>query len=301
MIDRIIYTYKMTHIGHHKGFTDRGIDMMKLSVQSANKFYKTILYCDIASYKLFKLNKIPFDKIVVVDWLTNHNYDNFGLAKLETMLNQTEPYIHIDLDTIITNKIIIDCNYDIQWGYSEVDLGINTKYPTRGSGKLSIDTINYLYENYILVATKYESNNINNFDFTRVTNNSLIIVNNPYIIADVIRDVKSKCNSYKNIINSSVNMFIEQFMLYQLVIEKKYITSGILSESTYNDLSQYWVDNIKYDNDIFKLFINNNFIHIPQISEFQISDYTFIYEYLLNNLNLDDNRTDTKTYNLPII
>jgi len=74
MIDRIIYTYKMTHIGHHKGFTDRGIDMMKLSVQSANKFYKTILYCDIASYKLFKLN----NKIIPI-YTTNSTKTKFNI------------------------------------------------------------------------------------------------------------------------------------------------------------------------------------------------------------------------------
>src|SRR5210317_127689 len=118
---------------------------MKLSVQSANKFYKTELFCDSEGARLMKINEIPFKKITVVDWLDNFKIQNWGLAKLKTMEQQTTPYIHIDLDVVVLEKFK-KTNYDITWGYYEVDL---SRFLEGVSSKLEYSSLDYHLNNYV--------------------------------------------------------------------------------------------------------------------------------------------------------
>jgi hypothetical protein len=255
---------------------------MRLSVQAANKFYNTYVYCDTASAKLFRLNQIPFSKIISVDWLDKYDFPNWGLAKLETMLNQTEPYIHIDLDTIITKELNIPTT-DISWGYAEVDFNSSIN-----EDKLSHHLIDYVYNNYLKIAKKYED--CSKFDYLKIVNASLIIVKKPYPIRDVITELHSRIVLYRNILSSKINMFIEQFLFYQLIKDKGHIEHSIISNSNYNDLTLFWINEIKHDESVMDNFYNNRFIHIPQMDKFTDDDFDFIYSYLIEKLDLDDIR-----------
>ena len=279
---RVIYTYKKTKVGHHKGFTNRGINLMRLSVQSANRFYTTHVYCDKESAELFRLNKIPFTEINVVDWLDNHEFPNWGLAKLETMRNQIESYIHIDFDTIITQKLNISDNI-ITWGYAEVNFNSSVH-----EGRVTHNLISYVNDNYLKIAKEYET--YYDFNYLYVINASLIIVTDPYPIKDIIIELHKRIIKYKNVISSEMNMFIEQFMFYQLIKNKNHITHSILSESNYNDLSLFWMNEINNDSNILNHFYNNKFIHWPQMNMFTEYDFNNIYVYLLNTLDLIDLR-----------
>jgi len=279
---RVIYTYKQTKQGHHKGFTKRGIQLMRLSVQSANRFYTTHVYCDKESAKLFRLNKIPFTEIVVVGWLDDYEFPNWGLAKLETMKHQIEPYIHIDFDTIITQELQIS-NDNIIWGYAEVNFNNAVR-----DGRLTHDLITYVNDNYLMVAKEYET--YSEFNYLYVINASLVIVTEPYPIKDIIIELHNRISNYKNIISSKMNMFIEQFMFYQLVKNKNHITHSILSESKYNDLTLFWINEINNIPNIIESFYNNKFIHWPQMDMFTEFDFDKVYVYLLNKLELNDLR-----------
>ena len=281
----LIYTYKKTKIGHHKGFTDRGIDVMRLSVESANKFYKTFVYCDKESAKLFRLNKIPFNKIIIVDWLDEFEFPNWGLAKLETMLHQTEPYIHIDFDTIITKKLKPRTE-DISWGYGEIDIFKNIR--------LTYDTIEHL-NLYYKTAKEYED--YKKFDYSKIANASVIVVNSPFRIKKIIEELKYKIISYKDIVSSEMNMFIEQFMFYQLVSTKNHLTHSFISNTNYNDLNLFWMNEIQNDKTILNNFIDNAFIHWPELDKFTNTDFKFIYEILLNKLDIIDFRSIKKIVN----
>lgn len=280
---RVIYTYKKTKVGHHKGFTNRGINLMRLSVQSANRFYTTHVYCDKESAKLFRLNEIPFTEIVVVGWLDDYEFPNWGLAKLETMKHQIEPYIHIDFDTVITQKLDIT-DTTITWGYAEVNFNSTVKNDNR----ITYDLITYVNDNYLTIAREYE--NYSDFNYLYVINASLIIVTNPYPIKDIIIELHERIIKYKNIISSKMNMFIEQFMFYQLIKNKNHITHSILSESNYNDLSLFWLDEIKKIPETLEFFYDNKFIHLPQMDMFTEFDFDKVYLYLLNKLELNDLR-----------
>ena len=274
----LIYTYKKTKMGHHKGFNVRGIELMRLSVQSANKFYKTFVYCDLESSKLFRLNKIPFHKIVVVDWLDNFDFPNWGLAKIETMLHQTEPYIHIDFDTIITKKFKPRTE-DISWGYGEVNIREGNRFTYK-----TVEHLNHYYD----TAKQYED--YKSFDYSKIVNASVIMVNSVFLIVDVIKELKQRIKPYKDIITPNVNMFMEQFMFYQLIASKNHITHSFVSSSNYNDLDEYWLEEIKINSDVLTKFLNNGFIHWPLMDKFSEIDYNFIYEYLLDKLDLIDTR-----------
>lgn len=281
---RVIYTYKQTKQGHHKGFTKRGIELMRLSVQSANRFYTTHVYCDKESAKLFKLNEIPFTEIVVVGWLDDYEFPNWGLAKLETMKHQIEPYIHIDFDTIITQELQVP-NDNIIWGYAEVNFNSSAR-----DGRLTHDLITYVNDNYLMIAKEYET--YSEFNYLYVINASLVIVTDPYPIKDIIIELNNRTTNYKNIISDKMNMFIEQFMFYQLIKNKNHITHSILSESNYNDLNLFWMNEINNTYDTLDYFYNNRFFHWPQMNIFSESDFNCIYLYLLDKLNLTDLRND---------
>lgn len=274
----LIYTYKKTKMGHHKGFTDRGIDLMRLSVQSANKFYKTFVYCDVESSKLFKLNKIPFHKIVVVDWLNDYDFPNWSLSKLETMLHQTEPYIHIDFDTIITKRFEPRIE-DISWGYGEINLNQGER--------LTFESIEHL-NLYYTTAKKYED--YKSFDYSKIPNASVVIVNSVHPIGDIIVELKERISGYKDNVSPQVNMFMEQFMFYQLIISKNHLTHSFISDTSYNDITKYWMNEIRNDETVLLNFLNNGFIHWPEMDKFSDDDYNFIYDYFLDNLNLNDLR-----------
>ena len=255
---------------------------MRLSVQSANRFYTTHAYCDKESAKLFRLNEIPFTEIVVVGWLDDYEFPNWGLAKLETMKHQIEPYIHIDFDTIITQELQVS-NDSIIWGYAEVNFNFAAR-----DGRLTHDLITYVNDNYLKVAKQFET--YTEFNYLYVINASLIIVTDPYPIKDIIIELHDRVSNYKNIISSKMNMFIEQFMFYQLIKNKNHITHSILSESNYNDLSLFWINEINNIPNIIESFYNNKFIHWPQMDMFTESDFDKVYIYLLDKFELKDLR-----------
>lgn len=261
---------------------------MRLSVQSANKFYKTYVYCDLESSKLFRLNKIPFHKIVVVDWLDNVDFPNWSLSKLETMVHQTSPYIHIDLDTIITKKFK-PRKEGISWGYGEINLKLNNRFKYE-----SIEHLN----NYYDIAKKYED--YKSFDYSIIPNASVVIVNKVFPIRDIILKLKDRIKPYKDIIDSKINMFMEQFLLYQMIISKEHITHSIISNTNYNDITDYWLTEIKNNNKELENFIDNGFVHWPMFDTINQNDYNFIYEYFLNHLDLEDLRNLKKVKNVLI-
>jgi len=274
-LDRIIYTWKTTDINHFKGFTERGIEVMKLSVQSANKFYKTELFCDSEGARLMKINEIPFKKITVVDWLDNFKIQNWGLAKLKTMEQQTTPYIHIDLDVVVLEKFK-KTNYDITWGYYEVDL---SRFPEGVSSKLEYSSLDYHLNNYVNNAKKYEPSKLNDFDFGRVTNNSVMIVNNPYPIKDIIQELFDMTSKYNIEFNTTKNMFMEQFLFYQLVSSKGHISKNIYTKELYSNLN---IKTYREDNNFFNQFLQRAYFHWDSFNKLDEKEYNDIYKLLLN-------------------
>ena len=73
------------------------------------------------------------------DSITEHTY---GLAKVFTMIEQKEPYIILDLDTVLFSKI--DSNSQVTYGHKEIN--VSTSKPIQDK----ITDLNYLQTYYTI-------------------------------------------------------------------------------------------------------------------------------------------------------
>lgn len=197
---RVIYTYKK--LDHFKPIDDNFFKMCELSVLSAKKHYKTILYCDTAGKEV--LASIPFDEVIVLDSLNDYSGMWYTVPKMITMSSQTEPFIHIDLDVVIFNSF--DTNCDIAIGFPEFDKNLYDN--------IDENFIDVYYRNPMQKIFKFD---LNDFDFSVIPNTSVVIGKNP----SAVREIYSKIlNDYKHITNLNPSEFDE---IYQ------YSTFGIPS------------------------------------------------------------------------
>ena len=207
---KIIYTYKYTN-GWDKGLDNpKSITILNKSVTQANKWYDTEIYCDSAGYVKIKELNIPFKKIAILDTLDEYDSPNWGLTKLLTIQNESEPHIHIDMDTILLKPLEFDSTIDIIWGNAEASLLYD---------KGHYSSFKYIHDKYLSTAEEFEPNLLNQgfFDFAHVPNNSLLIINNPTLTRSIIDNLFLKVKDYYQIHNGRLNMFMEQFLFMNLM------------------------------------------------------------------------------------
>ena len=115
-----------------KGFIGKkDVYLMTLSMLLAKKHYeKVVLYTNVEIAKIIREIGLPYDEIddVLLEGVTT---GTFSIPKLIVYSVQTEPFIHIDLDTFLFKKI----NFDKKNGiYSAYDEGINTDFRMNNRG-----------------------------------------------------------------------------------------------------------------------------------------------------------------------
>ena len=272
MITQILYTYITTENEHLKGFTESGIKVMKTSVENANKWYKTKLFCDKVSAKKFLETDIPFTEIHVLDELENYPSSNWGLAKLITLKNQTEPHIHIDLDTIITKKLTYPSDVDILWGYSESDLR---------NGKIFSHAIKHVHDVYYTTAAKYEPNLLDDLDFSHVVNGSLMVINNPDLIHEVVNELQDRVEKYFKIPSSEINIFIDQF-LFQNLVTRRGGQIGYLENLGSSHLADFNKDIVMSGELSIDEFIDNSYFHFERFETYTDDEI----DWVLNKVKL---------------
>lgn len=100
----IIHTW--SNISSKPDYTNkRTIFQMIISLLCAKKYYdKVFLYTTSEVYDVIKSLELPYDKIDT-EVLDNLGYDgpNFAIPKMEVYRHQTEPFLHIDTDTLLLN------------------------------------------------------------------------------------------------------------------------------------------------------------------------------------------------------
>lgn len=265
----VIYSYKKID-GYIKKMDDRFYQMARISVNSAKKHYNTILYTDSECKKLFKENNVNFDKIIVLDDIENYNNMFYSLIKLFAMRTHSGPFIHIDLDTIITNHI--DVKTDTAFGYSECyfndvkDVYLN----------------DFFMNSYYRLLKKLFPNKVDTdeYDFRIVPNASLFYCKTKKIkkiINDIIdyfdESIWLSASEFEEKYNTSIGGYsslIEQFFIYHF-IQKYNISCTFLNEIQqikFNELD-IDMDNRKYNYGIIsiqKLF-ENKFIHFQNYND----------------------------------
>ena len=115
---KVIYAFKQFS-KHYKPFDDTFFELARLSVELSKKYYTTEFYCDSESKILFEANGVFFDKVIVSDKIESYSGSLTSMAKVYAMIEQTEPYIIVDFDTLILKN----CPKFIQLG-----LGIQKRY-----------------------------------------------------------------------------------------------------------------------------------------------------------------------------
>jgi hypothetical protein len=253
---RAIYCYKQikNHHGihnHYKPLNDEFFKLAKKSIESVSKYYKTIFYTDTESYDLFTKRGLKFDEVVILDILEHSKIQSYGLPKIYTMMNQYEPYILLDFDTIITSKL--ESEYEITYAYYEMDF---TKH-------FRSSNVRWILESYIepfnnVLIKYYEKDFVNNFDWRRYPNTSTLMVKIPKFVRDSYNDLLNRVPL--DVIESVPPTLHEQFLLQQYVINNS-ITYGTFLDG-YTD-----INNIKKE----KIYhINTNEINCDNI--FKIID-----------------------------
>lgn len=281
-MNNVIYSYKKIN-NHGKSISTEFIQLARLSVESSNRFYKTKLYCDTESKLFFESHQIPFNEIIVLDDLNNYNGSVFSIPKIISMMEETEPYIHLDFDTVILNKIKYKEN--ICFGYPEVQI-----HPS-----FNWKQIKYVYDAYITPFLKYTENKkelsetlLWNFD--NIPNHGIMYVDNPSIIKNAYKEILS---DFGDIVNDKkpidgLAQYIEQFSL------KKYLEKNKISYGFYEKIcnfsfqmedDRYDTRSITYQSDNLYPLLNNDFIHFhnhPLNTKLMNSIIDFLNDKLLN-------------------
>lgn len=241
-----IYAYK-EFSNHYKPLNDDFYELSKLSIISAKKYYKTVLYCDSVTNKKFIENGLLFDEVIILDKIENYGGNLYCIPKIMAMMEQKEPYIMLDFDSIILEPIT--SNHTITYGHYEVNLMNNS----------NDDVINWYHESYIKPFREHLKNYFNNdelnfFDWIKTPNFSLLIVNNPYIVNHIYRTIIDRIPL--NVMEKCTATLIEQFLCHQFLNILK-VDYGVLINEMY--LLDFDFNNKEFNT---KHFLFKKYVHI---------------------------------------
>jgi hypothetical protein len=202
-----IYSFKKI-FNHFKPTNENFYRLAKISISLAKRYYKTKLYCDTQTFIEFKKNGLVFDEVVILKELEEYNGKLYCIPKINAMLNQTEPYVMLDFDSLIMEKL--ESTHTITYGYYEVDLINNI------SNNAHMSWINEGYlEPFSKIKDLYTQHELNMFDWRQFPNTSLIMVKNPYLVRTIFNKIFSRIEM--PIVEETTTTLIEQFLLHQHV------------------------------------------------------------------------------------
>ena len=211
---KVIYSFKTLKTEHYKPLDKNFFKLAKLSVELAKKYYKVEFYGDDESYKLFNDKGIKFDNVILLDSIKKYEGDITSYSKLMAMKTQSEPYMCLDFDTLLFQKI--PETHTITYGYAEID-------------KIKLENI--LEENsqteYLEYINKYYKKNLDKYKDrlpsyvnpypSKIPNYSLFMVLHPTLVKQILNDIFNRFN-YDELEEMGA-MFIEQLLIYLYLLE----------------------------------------------------------------------------------
>lgn len=223
--------------------------LARLSVKAASRFYPTVLYSDARTRDIFHKNGVEFDVYQsasdTFNLVTEHTY---GLAKVCAILDQTSPYIALDLDTVLLSKP--QSSAHIMYGHKEIDMTVN-----KPISDMQTD-LNYLREYYEASFDKFKSKydlGIKMYDWRTYPSNSLMLVNSPELIKVAYREILDKIEEEIKIVPPIYTVqFYEQFLLYNLLNKYDADIEFVYKDppGVKNPLTWKYLHLDKYDRDI---------------------------------------------------
>lgn len=274
----IVYSYKRI-LYNKKELTPAFWNMAKLSVTYANRFYNTILYCDSKTKELFESKNIPIKKYVELKEIENYTGVIYPMPKIYGLIkhcsdNPNTPFFHIDLDTVIINKLT-EPSESIAFSHPEIGL----------KKRVTPSVIEFLQRSYV---KPYEmlnlSEQIGEYDFSFVPNYNIIYIKNGILAKKYLEELKNIIETNKvilskklgDVLEAGVSQLLEQYTFYHLLKRDK-IETGLYSKFGTFDFLDGWV---RLGNDI----INDDEVDIVQLQKY---DYLHLssYDVFLNTTN----------------
>lgn len=211
---KVIYSFKKLKTEHYKPLNTNFFKLAKLSVELAKKYYKVEFYGDSDSFKLFDERGIEFDKVILLDSILEYDGDITSMSKLLAMVEQSEPYMCLDFDTLLLQKI--PETHSITYGYPEI-----TKIHLHNilTEESQDDYLKYIDKYYKNSLEKYKNKlpNFVNPSCSEIPNYSLFMVNHPTLIKEILNDIFTRFT--KDELEEMGAMFIEQLLIYLYLLE----------------------------------------------------------------------------------
>lgn len=230
---KVIYSFKKFE-NHYKPLGCEFFKLAKYSVESSSKWYTTKLYSDKVSKKLFNEQGIFFDEYETLDSIESYSGNSYCIPKIYAMMSESLPYIHLDFDAIIYEKLTLQNS--ITYGNVEVDLNF----------RANTDAIEYLQNHYITPFNKYLQGIFEDdidIEWGEIPNHSLIAVKNPYLIKQVYTTILEKTGESK--VEKVTPMLLEQFLLYRY-LEKNGVDIGYIHKNSIHELNKKLVGSYKF-------------------------------------------------------
>ena len=228
--------FGFTHVvNHYKPINDNFFRLAKLSVKSAKKFYKTKIYCDNISLNLFKEKGITFDEVIIIDefilkYTDNYEYNSnqYSISKIYAMMNETEPYILMDFDVILMEKL--ESTHSITYGQPEEILN---------GEHITLNQLLWAHDSYINpfnthMKKYFDDKDISHFNWTTFPSFCVLMVKLPYFVSTIfkeIMDIVPREEIYK-----IPPTLLEQFIFHQYVL-KHNVDFGFFIPHIYKDYS----------------------------------------------------------------
>lgn len=213
---RAIYTYKSKSYGSYLQ-VPIFLDLAKLSVKQAKKFYTTELYCDTESVNFFLENNFEFDKVHILPELDKYKGDLYGVYKMFTYIAQTSSYIHLDFDSILLKPLVL--KGPVTFGYYDDDYRELEEYSlTMFVREFYVETFENKLKNFI------DPDVYLRWKWQVFPNCSLFAVHDYKEVARIYKDVLDMFYPVLNYFdyNAKISQFLEQFMIGEL-LESRHI------------------------------------------------------------------------------
>jgi hypothetical protein len=204
---RIVYSYYPSKYGEIKEI-EKILNYSKISFNLSKKICdNVILYTNSKFKKLVEDYGIEYTEINT-EIFDNYSgsLDNYAVPKILTYIDQKEPFIHLDYDTMLFK--IPNMSTDVFFGYFDYDLSNFKKL--KDFENLS----SYYLEDYRSISNKIPHEITNEFELNHTPNFSLFGVNSPKTVSDTFRKILDLYMENEEIFNNMRHSpsQIEQFL-----------------------------------------------------------------------------------------
>lgn len=213
---KIIYSYipHQNSISNSKLLPNELISTLYLSVLKANQFYKEVeIYTNKRIGKAIKELGIPFSKIDT-DLLNREANNTATVSKLKTYISQTEPYIHIDLDTILFSEVLYSPQIPVTFAHP--DCLFNNKKDLHHELPIISAYMAPLAEGYL---PEIYAKTISLF---HIPNMNIVAVNDPEFFKNSSQEALDLYNNNPTFFDKDYYRFctLEQFLIYGAMLKR---------------------------------------------------------------------------------